>query len=127
MDKNNLKPNKNIIEIKNGDKNIDLQVILVKILKVNNLKNGNKITTYQVADESGSIHCNFFDNVSDFIKEGDILFITGAYSSLFEDHIVLYQPKIGHGHVTKIGEFFFTFSLKPNISEPKISQQNNNI
>ena len=122
MDKNNFKTNKKVKEIKNGDKNIDIEVILIKRLSTHNLKNGNKITTYLVADDSGSIHCNFFDNVSNFIKEGDILYITGAFSSLFEDHIVLYQPKIGYGHVTKTGEFFFTFSLKPNISEPKISQ-----
>ena len=122
MDKNNFKTNKKVKEIKNGDKNIDIEVILIKCLSTHNLKNGNKITTYLVADDSGSIHCNFFDNVSNFIKEGDILYVTGAFSSLFEDHIVLYQPKIGYGHVTKTGEFFFTFSLKPNISEPKINQ-----
>ena len=127
MDKINLKSNKKVAEIKNGDKNIDIEVILIKLLKINNLKNGSKITTYLVADDSGSINCNFFDNVSNFIKEGDILYITGAFSSLFEDKIVLYQPKIGYGHVTKTGEFFFTFLLKPNISEPKINQQKNNI
>ena len=126
MDANNLKVNKTVIEIKNGDKNIDIKVILIKFLGSHNLKNGNKITTYLVGDDSGSIHCNFFDNVSNFIKEGDVLFITGAYSSLFDNRIVLYQPKIGYGHVTKIGEFFFTFSLQPNISEQKNLPQNNN-
>ena len=65
-------------------------------------------------------------NVSNFRKEGDILFITGAYSSVFDNRIVLYQPKIGHGTVTKIGEFFLIFSLKPNISDQKIFPQNNN-
>ena len=126
MDMNNLKENKKVVEIKNGDKNIDIKVIIIKFYRSNILKSGGKITTFLVGDESGSIYCNFFDNVSNFIKEGDILFITGAYSSLFEDQIVLYQPKIGYGHVTKIGEFFFPFSLKPNISEIKINPQNNN-
>ena len=126
MEMNYLKSNKKVIEIKNGDKNIDIKVILIKFLGSYNLKNGSKITTFLVGDESGSIHCNFFDNVSNFIKEGDILFITGAYSSVFDNRIVLYQPKIGHGTVTKIGEFFLIFSLKPNISEQKIFPQNNN-
>ena len=120
---NNFKENEKVVEIKNGDKNIDIKVILIKFIRSNNLKSGGKITTFLVGDESGSIYCNFYDNVSNFIKEGDILYITGAYSSLFENQIVLYQPKIGYGHVTKIGEFFFSFSLKPNISEPKINQQ----
>ena len=126
MDMNNFQTNKRIIEIKNGDKNINIKVILIKFLKSSIIKNGSKITTFLVGDESGTIHCNFFDNVSNFIKEGDILNITGAYSSLFDNSIVLYQPKIGYGHITKIGEFFFTFSLKPNISEQKIILQNNN-
>ena len=102
-------------------------MILIKFLGSHNLKNGNKITTFLIGDDSGSIYCNFFDNVSNFIKEGDILFITGAYSSIFDNRIVLYQPKIGYGNVTKIGEFFLIFSLKPNISEQKIFPQNNNI
>ena len=123
---NNFKENKKVVEIKNGDKNIDIKVILIKFIRSNNLKSGGKITTFLVGDESGSIYCNFYDNVSNFIKEGDILYITGAYSSLFENQIVLYQPKIGYGHVTKIGEFFFSFSLKPNISEIQINPQNNN-
>ena len=126
MDMNNFKENKKVVEIKNGDKNIDIKVILIKFIRSNNLKSGGKITTFLVGDESGSIYCNFYDNVSNFIKEGDILYITGAYSSLFENQIVLYQPKIGYGHVTKIGEFFFSFSLKPNISEIQINPQNNN-
>ena len=127
MDMNNLKANKKVAEIKDGDKNIDIKVILIKFLGSFNLKNGKKITTFLVGDESGSIYCNFFDNVSNFIKEGDILFITGAYSSIFDNRIVLYQPKAGFGNVMKIGEFFLIFSLKPNISEPKINQQKNNI
>ncbi len=112
-----MKTNKKVAEIKSGDKNIDIQVILIKLIDKHNLKNGGTITTFLVGDETGSIHCNFFDNVSEYIKEGDVLYITGAYSTLFNNSIVLYQPKNGYGFVTKINEFFFQFSLKPNISE----------
>ena len=126
MDVNNFKVNKKIIDIKNGDKNIDIKVILIKFIRSDNLKKGNKITTYLVGDDSACIHCNFYDNVSNFIKEGDVIYITGAYSSLFNNHIVLYQPKIGYGHIFKVTEFFFPFSLKPNISQQDISSQNNN-
>ena len=127
MNTTEYKANKIVKDIKNGDKNIDIQVILIKRVGVYNTKTGGCITTYLVGDESGSINCNFYDNVSNFIKEGDVLYITGAYSSLFNNHIVLYQPKIGYGHVKKIGEFFFQFSLKPNISEKEVNLQNNNI
>ena len=64
MDMNNLKENKKVVEIKNGDKNIDIKVIIIKFYRSNILKSGGKITTFLVGDESGSIYCNFFDNVS---------------------------------------------------------------
>lgn len=120
-----IKTNKKVAEIKKGDKNIDIQVILIKLLDVHKIKNGT-ITTFLVGDETGSIHCNFFDNVSQYIKEGDILYITGAYSTLFNNQIVLYQPKKDYGLVIKNDEFFFPFSLKPNISEKQINPQNIN-
>ena len=112
-----FKTNKKVAEIKSGDKNIDIQVILIKLIDKHNLKNGSTITTFLVGDETGSIHCNFFDNVSEYIREGDVLYITGAYSTLFNNSVVLYQPKPGYGFVTKTSEFFFQFALKPNISE----------
>ena len=127
MNKIEIKTNKKVIEIQNGDKNIDILVIIIKFLGKHILKNGGCITTFLVGDETGSINCNFFDNVSKFIKEGDILYITGAYSSLFKNHIFLYQPKIGFGLISKINELFFLFSSKPNISEKEINPQNNNI
>ena len=122
-----IKTNKTVGEIKCGDKNIDIQVILIKLLDSHKIKNGSSITTFLVGDETGSIQCTFFDNVSQFIKEGDVLYITGAYSTLYNKHIVLYQPKIGYGFVTKVDEFFFPFSLKPNISEKEFDPQNNNL
>ena len=109
--------NKKVKDIKNGDKNIDIQVILIKKIDEHNIKNGGCITTFLVGDESGSINCNFYENVSPFIKDGDVLYITGAFASLFDNKIVLYQPKAGYGFVKKIKEFFFQFSLEPNISE----------
>ena len=123
---NQFVPNKNVKDIKNEDKNLNVQVILIKFLGQYNIKNGRSIATYLVGDETGSIHYNFFDNISEKIKEGDILNITGAYSSLYNNHIVLYQPKNGHGNITKIYEYFLNFALKPNISEPEILPQNTN-
>ena len=120
------KTNKVVKDIKSGDKNIDIKVILIKQLDKHKIKNGDTITTFLVGDETGSIHCNFYDNVSEYIKEGDVLYINGAFATLFKNHIVLYQPKIGYGHVIKKDEFFFPFLLKPNISEKEINPQNIN-
>ena len=112
-----MKINKNIKDIKKGDKNINIIVILIEYLSKTSVKNGKHITHYLIADETGSIQCNFFDEIGDKIQEGDILYITGAYASLFKHHLVLYNAKPGFGQVGKIDEFFMSFSKTPNLSE----------
>ena len=112
-----IKPNKKIKDIKKGDKNINIIVILIEYLSKTSVKNGKYITHYLIADETGSIQCNFFDEIGDKIQEGDILYITGAYASLFKHHLVLYNAKPGFGQVGKIDEFFMSFSKTPNLSE----------
>jgi len=112
-----IKPNKKIKDIKKGDKNINIIVILIEYLSKTSIKNGTLITNYLIADETGSIQCNFFDEIGDKIQEGDILYITGAYASLFKHHLVLYNAKPGFGQVGKMDEFFMSFSKTPNLSE----------
>ena len=112
-----MKINKNIKDIKKGDKNINIIVILIEYLSKTSVKNGKHITHYLIADKTGSIQCNFFDEIGDKIQEGDILYITGAYASLFKHHLVLYNAKPGFGQVIKFDEFFMSFSKTPNLSE----------
>ena len=68
-----MKINKNIKDIKKGDKNINIIVILIEYLSKTSVKNGKHITHYLIADKTGSIQCNFFDEIGDKIQEGDIL------------------------------------------------------
>ena len=60
MDMIDFKTNKKVKDICNGDKSIDIQVILIKNLGQYNLKNGSHITTFLVGDETGCINCNYF-------------------------------------------------------------------
>ncbi len=108
--------NKKIADIKPGDKNIDIKIILLQFISKNKLKNDQKITQYLVADNSGSIFCNFFDDVGDFLNEGDILFLKTAYATKFKNTLILYTSKPGMGKVYKLGEFFMTFNENPNMS-----------
>ena len=107
---------KKIIDIHPGDKNIDLIVILISYITKTKLKNDKQITQYQVGDDTGSILCNFYDDVGDKITEGDILILKGSYATIFKNHLVLYTAKPGFGSITKINEFFMTFSEYPNLS-----------
>ena len=107
---------KKIIDIHPGDKNIDLVVILISYITKTKLKNDKQITQYQVGDDTGSILCNFYDDVGDKITEGDILILKGSYATIFKNHLVLYTAKPGFGSITKINEFFMTFSEYPNLS-----------
>ncbi len=111
-----LVPNKKVSDIKPGDKNIDIKLILVNLRERNLLKKDLKITQFHVADHSGSIFCNFFDDVGDILNEGDIIFLKGAYASIFKNNLILYTSKPGMGQIIKFGEFFMNYSEIPNIS-----------
>lgn len=109
-------PNKKISDLKPGDKNLDMKVILVNLISRNSIKKDFRITQFLVADPSGSIFCNFFDDTGDNLNEGDIIFLKTSYASIFKNNLILYASKPGIGQVIKMGEFFMSFSEIPNMS-----------
>lgn len=113
----NINGNKKMIDVRPGDKNIDILVILIQQMSKNKLKNDKQITQFLVADDTGSILCNFYDSIGDIINEGDIILLTGAYASVFKNHLILYSGKSGFGRIIKVDEYFMTFSDTPNLSE----------
>ncbi len=119
-------PNKKICDLNPGDKNIDIKIILLQLISKNKLKNDLKITQYLVADNSGSILCNFFDDVGDSFNEGDILFLKSAYATKFKNNLILYTSKPGMGRIFKLGEFFMTFTETPNMSLKVFDDEDNN-
>ena len=60
----------------------------------------------------------------DEVNSGDILYINGAYTSLFKNKMILYEGK--RGIKMKIGEYFFNFSEQVNYSEQDWSDFVNN-
>ena len=113
----NYQINKKIKDIHPGDKGIDIIIILIEYLNKTTIKNGSHITQYLVGDDTGCIQCNFYDEIGDIVQEGDILFLSGAYATIFKQHLILYTAKYGLGRIIKLNEFFMTFSKKPNLSE----------
>jgi hypothetical protein len=111
-----LHTNKQIAEIKPGDKNLDIRGIIVCQISKNTLKNEQKIRQLLLADSTGSIHCNFFDEVGEKLNEGDVIFLKNAYASVFKNNLILYANKPGYGQVVKVGEYFMTYNEQPNLS-----------
>jgi len=112
----NLTTNKRVAEIKPGDKNLDIRIMILAQISKNTLKNEQKIRQFLVADSSGSIYCNFFDEVGENMNEGDVIFLKNAYASVFKNNLILYANKPGYGQVVKLGEYFMTFNEIPNLS-----------
>jgi hypothetical protein len=110
-------PNRKISELKPYDKNIDVKIILLQLMTRSKLKSDVKMTQFLVADPSGSILCNFFEDVGDALNEGDIIFIKSGYATLFKNNLVLYTPKPGNGQIVKMGEYFMHFNEIPKMSD----------
>jgi len=91
-----------ICNLKPRDKSIELRVIVLELLETYETKIKDKITQFLLADETGSIIANFFgetgkrlcvfyNGVGSQIRDGDILYINGAYTTIFNKKMILYQ------------------------------------
>lgn len=107
--------NKKVANMIPGDKNIDICLILINLNSRNKIQD-TTITQFIGADDSGSLWVNIYGEPGMQLKEGDIIFLKGAYTSLFKDNMILYAAKPGYGKLFKIGEFFMLFKEMPNMS-----------
>ncbi|CDW81565.1 soss complex subunit b1 [Stylonychia lemnae] len=109
-------PNK-VIELKPQNKNLDLKVIVLSKDVPKELKNKEVLYQCLVSDKTAKINCNFFGDIGEKIKAGDIIYLMNAFTSIYKDHMVLYQSS--KGGVYRLRDFFFVFSNSgPNMSEP---------
>jgi hypothetical protein len=74
------------------------------------------ITQFIGADHSGCIWVNIYGDPGLKLKEGDIIYMKGAYTTLFRDNMILYAAKTEYGKLVKLGEFFMPFQDTPNMS-----------
>ncbi len=109
-----------IAELRPPQKSIELKVIIMSKDAPKELKNKEILTQCLVADHSGKVLCNFYGELGQKLRPGDIVYLSGAYTSLFKDHMVLYQS--AKGGVYRLRDFFFVFDPNgPNMSEPTYS------
>ena len=106
-----------ISELRPQQKSIELKVIVISKDAPKELKNKEILTQCLVADHTGKVLCNFYGELGQKLRLGDIVYLSGAYTSIFKDHMVLYQS--AKGEVYRMRDFFFVFDQSgPNMSEP---------
>ena len=79
-----------IIDLKPQAKSIELKVVVLSKDMGKELKNKEILTQCLVADQTAKILCNFYGELGQKLKLGDIVYLSGAYTSIFRDHMVLY-------------------------------------
>ena len=84
------KPSHNIEDLKPGHKNLDLKAIVLNKDKRKELKNKDTLHQCLIADSTGKINCNFYGEVGENLKCGDIVYIMGGYTGIFNGRMVLY-------------------------------------
>ena len=102
-----------------------MKAIVLSKDKAKELKNKDTLHQCLIADQTGKINCNFYGEVGESLKCGDIVYLMGAYTGVFNGHQVLYQSS--KGGVYRLREFFFVFNNSstktPNMSEPEWSRE----
>ena len=109
----------NIGELRPGMKNVDLKAIVLHKDKAKELKNKDTLHQCFIADSTGKINCNFFGEVGESLRCGDIVYLMGAYTGVFNGHMVLYQSSKGGAY--RLRDFYFEFDASPQVT-PNMSE-----
>ena len=66
---------------------------------------------------------NFFNETGQEIQEGDVLYISGAYTSFYKENLLIYQGACSI--VRRVGRWYHKFNIENNISlrRPNGSQE----
>ncbi len=97
------------------ERNIEMKCIVIK--KIEEQNSNNMLTKYLVADNSGSIYCNFYGENGKLVQSGDILYLNGYQTNKYKGKLILYEAK--SSKTIQIGRFMMEFVLDPNRSLTK--------
>ncbi|KAG0265901.1 SOSS complex subunit B1 [Mortierella polycephala] len=81
------------------------------------------VTTFRVADKTGSVHLSIWGDDAQLLRSGDILRIQGGEARLFKNQLQMSITKAGK--FRKIGEDTMVFTELPNWSEVNWEQEMN--
>ncbi|XP_051113338.1 uncharacterized protein LOC127239295 [Andrographis paniculata] len=96
--------------------NINVKCIILDKGRVS-VEGENKACLALVADETASVHFQFWGDECDAFEPGDIILLTSGIFSYSRNNLVLRAGK--RGRVVKVGEFTLAFVETPNMSEIK--------
>ena len=69
-----------------------------------------------IADQTGKVNCNFYGEVGEGLRCGDIVYLMSAFTGVFGQHMVLYQSS--KGGIYRLRDFFLAFNSNiPNMSD----------
>ncbi len=103
--------------LKPQDRNLELKVIILEKVSTFEIKTHQQVTQFLVADSTGSILCNYFGELGLKFKPGDIIYMEGAYVSLYRGNMILYTGK--KASIYRVGKFFMPFKDQPRMSDKK--------
>jgi hypothetical protein len=94
--------------------NIDTRFIILEKGRTT-LKRGNNMCLALVADETASVHFQFWGDECDYFDSGDIIYLTNGIFSYQRGNLILRAGK--RGKLEKIREFTMSYVETPNMSE----------
>lgn len=113
------KPTKHTISLVSpNEKSLELRVLLLERLDSIDIKSGERMTQFLVADSTGSIRCNFFGQGGSQLQPGDIVYLASCYAHYYkETTLTLYSGK--KGQFWKVGEFFMLYNETPYLGDSR--------
>eukprot|EP00039_Didymoeca_costata_P011493 m.161854 g.161854 ORF g.161854 m.161854 type:complete len:150 (+) comp15192_c0_seq19:76-525(+) len=102
-----------ILSLRFGSKGVTIKCIVLEKLRVTKTARGDSIGEYLVADETAAINLAVF-NLSEYIKNGDILLISNGYCTLHRKRLTVYVGQ--QGTIRKTNEFTLMYQEDPNMS-----------
>lgn len=106
-------PSHKIVNLTKKEQNVEL--IFIVLSKQPAIKTKKDIIVQcLIADETASIFINFFNETGLTVEEGDILYASGVYLSIYKDMLLLYQGSMSI--IRRLGKHFFRFNMDRNMS-----------
>ena len=105
-----------IKDIRPGQKNINVDFIVLEVGHPTITKESREVRTCKVADITACINVSIWDEPGQLLVPGDIVRLTKGYASIWRNCLTLYSGK--NGDIQKVGEFCMVFNEQLNMSEP---------
>ncbi|CAF1276638.1 unnamed protein product [Rotaria magnacalcarata] len=110
-----FEPTTVVAKLEPNQRQINLLVIVLRIqANPQKTREGHEIHSFKVADRTGSVTLNVWNNTGKLISPGDILRLQNCITQVFKNELCVKPGR--NGIVTKVGEFMMDFKEEPDMS-----------